>query len=171
MNYESLAQSCGISRSLIQHYFPDRDELILTAMRFVRAKYQKLCVDAIATQSTAKGQLKAYLEAACSWPKVYPQDAKIWLLFYYNCSINKKYRKVNTELVAQGHERIIEMLEGATKGKALPMKISLSMRAKIIQGAILNYFLSTLTEEQSKEFNQELLGAVLASAYHIARLE
>lgn len=170
-NYESLAQSIGISRALIQHYFPDREELILITMKFIRAKYQKLCVDAIAAQTTPQGKLKAYLSAACSWPRVTPLDAKVWLLFYYNCSIKKEYRKLNTELVVQGQERIVAMLKDIGQSQKLTTSLSYPMKAKMIQGAILNYFLSTLSEDQSKSQNEEFLDASLELCYQIAGLK
>ncbi len=166
-NHESLAKACGISRALVQHYFPDREELILIAMRFVRAKYQKLCVDAIAEKSTPQDRLKAYLEAACSWPKVTPQDAKLWLLFYYNCSIAKKYRKLNTEFVSQGEERITALLKEISSRNATPPTSPL-MKAKMIQALILSYFVNTLTEDQSRNFNDELLASTFELCYHVA---
>jgi len=153
--HESLAKACGISRALVQHYFPDRDELFLIAFRFVRAKFQKLCVDELIKQSSPQDQLKIYIEMACSWPKLAPQDAKVWLLFYYYSGIKIKYRRLNTELVNQGHARISALLEEGAKARGIKLTQP-NIRAKLIQNAITSYYLSALTEEQNGEMKEKM---------------
>jgi len=167
MSYESVAEACGATRALIRHYFPDWDELILLVMRFVRAKFQKLCIDAIQTQTQSRDQLKIYIETACSWSRHSPQDARVWLLFYYQCGINKKYRQLNSELVSQGHIRITALLKEIGPKKSRIAEQTYAARAKLIQNAITSYFVATLTEEHTVAFNQKMLATTLELCFKI----
>ena len=169
ITHDSLAKSCKVSRSLIQHYFPDRDELFLLAFRYVRAKFQKLCVDEMQKHDSAQKKLKAYIECACSWPKVAPDDCKVWLLFYYHCGIKREYKTLNSELVEQGHARILALLNDIIGNKKTNDPINIT-RAKLIQNLITSYFLSVMTENNSKEFNAELLGATVQLCLSYTRL-
>ena len=168
--HETLAKACGISRGLVQHYFPDRDELILVTLRYVRAKFQKLCVDAIELEETAAAQLRAYIVTACSWAKLSPPDAKVWLLFYYHCGINRQYRKLNTELVGLGQARIEALLQELSQSKGKVADASVEIRAKLIQNAITSFYVSSLTENQTATFNDQLLKANLELCFKIAGL-
>ena len=166
--HESVALACGITRALVQHYFPDRDELLLLAFRFVRAKFQKICVDEIAKKTTPAEQLKVYVETACSWQKFAPLDAKVWVLFYYYCGIKKKYRSLNSELVNQGHVRIESLLQAISENKAGATSNSYSLPAKLIQNTITSFYLSSITEDHDKKFNEQLYSETVALCLKLA---
>jgi AcrR family transcriptional regulator len=161
--YDSLAKACGISRALVQHYFPDRDELFLIAFRFARAKFQKVCVEAIEKHTTPQKQLKAYFEAACSWPRIFPQDAKVWTLFFYHCAIKKKYRKLHSELSGAGHIRVAALMASYGVGSEV-------LTANQIMNAITGYCVATVTEEHTKEFNQQLLDSTIDLCLTLAKI-
>src|SRR4051812_18083885 len=44
---ERIAKTCGISRPLVQHYFPDREGLLEMSIKYIRTYLQKLAVDAV----------------------------------------------------------------------------------------------------------------------------
>lgn len=165
LTHESLAEECGISRSLAYHYFPDRDALVLLTMRFIRARFQKLCVDAIERETESKNRLRAYVETACSWPEVSRYDARAWVLFYYHCAVMKKYRSLNTELVVQGHARITALLEKI----AGPVFVATDfpLNAKLIQNLITGYFLSVITEDHTPEARAALLQATVSECMRL----
>ncbi len=152
--YDDIAEACGITRPLVQHYFPDREAFILMVMRYIRARFQKHCVDAILAKKTPVDQLLAYFDATLEWIETDASHAKTWLLFYYYCGIKKKYRILNTELVNQGQERITALIaEGVKAGDFAPEKgnSELRTRAKLVQNLITSTLLSELTEASSSE--------------------
>ena len=166
-NHESLAAACGISRPLVQHYFPDRDALILIAMQYIRARFQKLCVDVIMKHENPREQLRAYIETVCDWKSFYPKDAKVWLLFYYYCGTKAKYRKLNSELVKQGQDRIAAILENGTSKDHFKSGDCLR-RAKLIQNTITGFFISDLSENHDSKFRDEMISETLDLCLSIA---
>ena len=165
--HDSLALACGVSRALVRHYFPDRDDLILITMQYIRARFQKLCIDEILKHDRPREQLRAYIETVCTWKKFFPKDAKVWLLFYYYCGINAKYRKLNSELVKQGQERIAALLEKGVRAREFKAG-KYQVRAKIIQNTITGYFISSISENHDEKFQNEMISDTLDECLSIA---
>ena len=150
VTYDDIARACGVTRPLVQHYFPNRDDFVLLTMKYIRAIFQRVCVAAISRHTTPHAQLLAYLDATAEWIDEYSTHARVWLLFYYFCGIKKKYRSLNTELVRVGQERIASLVSlGAARGEFRPLvnEAEALARAKLIQRALTAYLLTAVTEE------------------------
>lgn len=143
--YEKIAEKCGISRTLVNQYFPDRAILSEQAIKLIRSNMQKIAISAIQAETTPEGQLKAYVESTFRWIKDFDSHFKVWLLFYYFCGISPKFRETNTELVNMGHERISSLISRMPHTKALTEK-ELKTRAKKIQYIITGALVSFGTE-------------------------
>jgi AcrR family transcriptional regulator len=169
-SFEDIAQDCGVSRALVQHYFPNREDLADVALRVIRGRFQKLAVDAVAAASSPEEKLIAYAHSTFSWIRDFPSHARVWLLFYYYCGIDRKKRKLNTELVSQGHARITALLKrGAELGAfALEDDQFLSERAKLIQNTLTGALLSAVTENHDSLAQVEAQTAALV--LHLAKM-
>jgi len=143
--YESVAKRSKVSRPLVHHYFPDKEVLIERAITYVRANFQSFVVKAIQGKEKADDQLNAYIVSTFDWLKRYPNHVKVWLLFYYYCGVNPKYRKLNSDLVDIGHKRIEAMLELGRVQKRFVVKNG-PETVKLIQLLVTGGLLAGCTE-------------------------
>ncbi len=143
--YESIARRSKVSRPLVHHYFPDKEVLIERAITYVRANFQSIAVKAIQGEEKSEHQLNAYIVSTFDWLKKYPAHVKVWLLFYYYCGIDAKYRKLNSDLVDMGHRRIKAILEIGHTQKRFIVK-NATETAKLIQLLITGGLLAGCTE-------------------------
>lgn len=134
--YDRIAKKAKTSRPLVMHYYPDRDELLLEAIKFVRANFQRVAIEAAKAAGPGEA-LAGYVASTFDWIEKFHSHAVTWILFYYGCAIRPKWNEINTELVRIGHARI-SMIIGE-KG--------LGVRAKRIQLIITGALISALTEE------------------------
>jgi AcrR family transcriptional regulator len=104
--YERIAKASKISRPLIFKYFKDKEEIFTFAIKYIRANFQSLAVEAMQTRSTPTQKLEGYIDSTFQWIDDYPDHVKVWLLYYYRCGIHKKLRRLNTDLTVMGQERI-----------------------------------------------------------------
>lgn len=163
--YERLAKRIKVSRPLIIHYFPDRDDLVETTLKFIRARFQRLAVDALSRAEGPEAKLKAYVEATFDWIARYDKHAKVWLLFYFYCGVDGDFKAMNTELARMGEERIAALIVGL-RAKSLP-KAELLWRAKQIQIFVTGALIAAGTETPSipmKSFVQKTVARCLAIA-------
>jgi AcrR family transcriptional regulator len=147
LSYDILADKVGVSRRLVQHYFPDRAELVLTAIKYVRGRLQAGAVKAIESECKPSKQLSAYVDSVFEWAKTYPADARIWLLFFYLCSVKSTHHRLNTELVILGHQRICTLLKSGVVAGDFAVK-DIPNAAKLIQTIISGAFVETFTEKK-----------------------
>lgn len=154
-DYERIAKRAKVSRPLVQHYFPKNEVLVRTVMTFIRGRFQKYCVDAILAETDPEAQLKAYLEATFEWIKKFKSDASVWFLFYYYCSFDKAYRKLNTDLVSQGQTRIAGLIRQGIAAKVFrgAKDSEIEKRAKLLQNALTGGLVNAGTEDKMLSFN------------------
>lgn len=131
--YEHIASKCKASRTLLIHYFPDRDTLSKLAIRYIRADMQNDAVKAIQKAATPEKQLSAYVQSTFDWVKHKPSYFTVWMLFFYYCGVHKDYKAMHTELAAMGHERIQVMIQAMHGNRSVK---NLEQRAKSLQALI-----------------------------------
>lgn len=144
--YDSIAQACGVSRPLIQHYFKDKDAVFEMTIKYIRVNFQKIAVDAIQKEKTPVGQLTQYVASLFTWIKKFPLHAKVWNLVYYYAAVNPRIRKIHTELATMGHERITALLQAGVDAGVFADG-ELKKRAKLIQTLYTGGLVSATAEE------------------------
>jgi AcrR family transcriptional regulator len=147
LRYADVAEACGVSRNLIQHYFPTLEDLAVSALQAIRARFQRLAVEAIGRETSSVRMLGAYLDSTYDWVKNCPTEAKAWLLFYHYCGIKRVYRDLNTFLVRQGTQRIAALIDAGIRASEFRGGEDSLVRAKLIQNILTGDLLTTLTEE------------------------
>jgi AcrR family transcriptional regulator len=145
---DKIAKTCKISRPLVLHYFKDVEEIFQIAVKVIRAEFQRLAVVAIEKETNPTGRLKAYVHSSLDWVEKRPLHVKVWLLFFYRCGLRDADRKLNSELVNMGHDRIAALLE---QGKELGVfhYEDATSTAKMIQNVITGALICHMTEVQS----------------------
>ena len=151
--FESIAQAAKVSRALILRYFPTYQSLMMFMAKYIRAQLQELAVQRLTAADGPKAQLEAYIDATFEWIEVYPHHVKVWLYFYYLCSLDKKTRDLNTELVDIGHKRIQKMIEEGQKAGVFP-KGNATASAKAVQTLITGSLLSCLSENRKEDLQK-----------------
>src|SRR5688500_1347512 len=86
--YEKTAAEAGVSRTLVIRYFPKREDLLVLSVRYVRASFQRLAVQAMEGAGSPEKTLTAYVASTFRWIEEAPTHARFWSLFYYLCAIN-----------------------------------------------------------------------------------
>jgi AcrR family transcriptional regulator len=150
--YERIAKSAGISRPLVQKYFPDREELFDLAMKFIRGNLQGIALKALGeTHGSPEGELEAYVRSVFGWFVSHPSHARTMLGVICHAAHSRVHRASNTELADMGHERIATLLARLPANKGAKAK-DLQERAKVIQNIIVGSFVCVLTEDLSLPF-------------------
>lgn len=149
-SYTTLAEDCEISRPLIHHYFPTLDALFLMTAKFMRAKHLQEVVQQSKAAGTGEAQLREYVNASFSWLEKNPDQAKFWLLYYYQCSMGGQIAAEHEELIKAGENKIEQILVAIEEGgKKLHERSKL---AKLIQMIIIGGTISAVTEAQILTF-------------------
>lgn len=146
---ERIAKTCGVTRPLLSHYFKDKRELFLLVVKRIRLEFQHLAVDAIQSESTPSAKLNAYVASTFDWIEKRPIHARVWLLYFYDCSTDKHAHALHSDLVAMGHARITALLQSGVETKEFKDG-DLSWKAKLIQMIITGALVGVLTEEFSE---------------------
>jgi len=110
-NYESIGQKCGILKAHVAYYYPDKDQLIQSAVEFCAANAQEVTQKNLDKAKASKKKVSHFIEGAFNWMEKYPEQARVLLLFHYLSSIHKNYRQLYQK-VGQSEN---EMLQGAVK--------------------------------------------------------
>lgn len=145
-SFERIAAICKVSRPLIQHYFSDKDELFYFVAHYIRANSQDFVVRALLEAKNPVEQLGAYVESSFDWAARFPTHAKVWILFFYYCSIREKYRQAHSELSFMAQDRIAHIIQNGISEKKFRCSDP-PHAAKMIQSLIAGSLLMLSTEK------------------------
>jgi AcrR family transcriptional regulator len=148
--FEKVAKEAKVSRALVLRYFPTYSDLLQFMAKYIRALFQQLVVARISQAKDPKDQLSAYVNSTFDWLKTHPHHAKVWLYFFYICSIDEQSRELHTSLVDMGHSRIQKIVESGQKTGVFP-KADARAAARAIQIQITGSLTSYLTEERKSQ--------------------
>jgi AcrR family transcriptional regulator len=79
---EKIGAKHGMTRAHVAYYFEGREEMLLAAIKLVAQTAQALTVERLETALGWK-QLEAIVQGAIDWTVQHPDQAKVFLLFYY----------------------------------------------------------------------------------------
>jgi AcrR family transcriptional regulator len=109
-NYDDLAKACKISRSLVHHHFADKNELLITTIRYTREHFQRWVVVGMGDSRDPHEILERYIQFTLSWAPNNKELGHLWLLYFYQCGVSPELKQLNTEFVDTGRHRIGQIL-------------------------------------------------------------
>lgn len=166
LTFDKIAKQTKLKRTLIHHYFHNKDEIVDLLIIYVRTHYQNYVVTKMKTQVGNLNILQAYIESALTWPLDFKDHIQIWLLFYYWCGIKESSKKTNTNLVQIGHQRICHLIAEGIKSNDFKINHPLESVAKqlqvIITGAVITLSTEDSSAEETKYFLQQSIDQCLS---------
>jgi AcrR family transcriptional regulator len=166
--YKDIAQQCSVTRQLVEHHFPSRDQLIHFSYRYLYARLQRLAADSLIAQQGFFAQFRSYVKACAIWTREYPYDNQFLMQVY---AIGKIH-PVTHELVVRnsriGNERLCALFKSGRKEgylKAVPDK-DLPYLSSSVQQLIIGYAIVAPSIEISRQkaAEQQLWHGCLALA-------
>jgi AcrR family transcriptional regulator len=148
LSYERIAKACGVTRHLVIHYFPDRQDIIEQATEYVWASLKLTILGRVDREKGAVARMKAYLSSNLEWMRDNPELAKFFLLFLHYASTKTRFYKLSTDLFKLGQQRILGiLLQGIDEGVFAKIQ-NPELEAKDIQISVLGQVVSYMVENQ-----------------------
>jgi AcrR family transcriptional regulator len=148
LNYEDIARAGKLNRSLINYYFPKKEEFFEIIIKFIRATHQEIAVAELKKATTPEQVIFYYVDSTFRWIDAAPNHVKSWIMFWYLSSSDPKLRSLHSALTQMGELRIIGILESLPKPKAKLKKSEFSYLAKSIQRVITGALIESMTESE-----------------------
>lgn len=144
--YESVAVRADVTKQLVKRYFPDKDEMFDTSVKYIRAIFQKLAIDAMENKNSITAKFQSYLRSCFAWAKLYPEHVQVWLLFYHYAATFKKYRAMHTDWTVMGQKRIAHLIQLGIEEQVFNCP-NPSDAARYVQSIITGGIVAWITEE------------------------
>lgn len=166
--YEKIAKQAKLSRPLLFHYFEDRDEIFESSIKYVRALYHQQIIEALQSAGSGKARFENYLRAAFDMSRERPEHIKFWFIVYHSAATNPKYKKINSEMVAYGVDRIEHLIRGIEGNEKLSTSIA-AQRARVVQALITGAIVQMHTESDDI-LPKDYAKSICKAAWDIATL-
>jgi TetR/AcrR family transcriptional regulator, transcriptional repressor of bet genes len=118
LSMRAIATEAGVSLGLINHHFPNKDELIAAAYRH----FNTVLVDGLKAAvhkapAEARARLRAFLRASFSRPNLDPETLAVWVVFWgmyrHSPLIQGVHRESYQGYVQLLKDMLAELLQGA----------------------------------------------------------
>lgn len=146
VTYDVIAKEAKVTRPLVQRYFPARGDLFLLMVKYIRANFQHLAIQALRQELSPEKQLDAYVRSTFDWVRDYFDHMAVWLYFFYRAAVDEEYKEIHSDLVSMGFERIKAIIREGKKRKLFRCT-DVSTSAKFIQVNITGALVALTTEK------------------------
>lgn len=141
-SYDNIGKELGMRRSHVAYYFKDKDQLLMTVMRYIVGNNQRLAVERLAQASTSRERLLAISSAAFEWARSYPDQVAVYMTFYVSCAVKPEFREYFSEFRTLALDRLVLLIQEDVKVKpSEAIEIANTIRGLIL-GSIFEYFAS-----------------------------
>ncbi|MGE0526210.1 MAG: TetR/AcrR family transcriptional regulator [Bdellovibrionales bacterium] len=161
---EMIAREAGVARSLINHYFEGPEDVQMCAIKYIRLIFQKFCLDALSREPDPALMLERYIRCCFEWLQKSKTHALVWCAFLERCARLTNLRRLNTEAVRVGTERIETLLQsGVATGhfSCHPTRVAKPLQI-FITGAMVSFM--SEAQENREEFIDMVVGRCLEMA-------
>ncbi len=109
--FESIASVLGIRHSNVTYYFPDKKDIISAAIKYITIQVGKRIDALVSTVKTPRAKLKAYFNSYFMQTREHSHEEAVFLLFFYYCKFNPRYRKLYFKIRSQEIEKVHSILK------------------------------------------------------------
>ncbi len=124
LSIRTISAQAGVSVGLINHHFPNKDELVAAAYRHINSELVQGMHAAVARAgSSPQARLRAFLEAWFSAPSLDADALAVWVVFWglyrHSRLIQRAHRETYQGYVSLLRGLLAELLPQAEAGKRL----------------------------------------------------
>ncbi len=144
---DELARLCGISRPLLNHYFPNDQKFELRAFvtKRVLESFKNYIDLSLQKISHPDRMLTEYIKCHFRWGREYPGYVCVHLDYLSRCAIQGDLLGINTESVQAGHQRIEMFLHDRISDRK-----NVAILARSFQLFLTGALISSFTEDPSR---------------------
>jgi TetR/AcrR family transcriptional repressor of bet genes len=125
LSIRTISAQAGVSVGLINHHFPNKDELVAAAFSHFNREIVDILKAAVARANTPAARLRAFLEASFSPPNLDADVLTVWVVFWgmhrHSRLIQRVQRETYTDYVRLMRGLLADLLgkggEGRGRGK------------------------------------------------------
>jgi TetR/AcrR family transcriptional regulator, fatty acid metabolism regulator protein len=146
----TLARRAGVSRPLVVHYFPTKEDLLGAIVGYVQERARGRVAEGDPESGSAWERLDAYFEANLRWATEYPHHLNLWMLFLYRASFSRRWGGVNLRMIEEGTGRVESIVaRGVETGEfeAPEPKAAALLLHRALYGILSTYVVKALAEE------------------------
>ena len=89
-----IATLAGVSQGLAHHYFSNKEDLLLSAMRHLLTEYGKQVRIETGKAHAPQGRLRAIIRASLGTEQFRPEIISVWLVFYVHAQASEKAHRL-----------------------------------------------------------------------------
>lgn len=109
-----IARRAGVSSGLAHHYFGDKEQIFLAAMRHILSVFGKLVLIELARADTPTARLEAIVRASLHVKHFDPEIISAWLAFYVQAQHSSETQRLLRVYAKRLHSNLIFNLRALT---------------------------------------------------------
>ncbi|MFK8138485.1 MAG: TetR/AcrR family transcriptional regulator [Bdellovibrionales bacterium] len=135
-----IAEKAEATRTIINHYYKNKEGLFIACITYIREDFQRRAIQGVDKLTKPEEILESYLSNTISWGLEKPKYSSLWIYFFYRVSSDIRLKKLNTQFVETGTERITYFLSQTGQTG------DLSRKAHLLQNLLIGFIIGNATE-------------------------
>ncbi len=117
--YERIARECKVTRQLVFHYFPHRDDLFEKAALYICRHYQEQVITELERPSDAVARIETYVRSNLRWATESRDQAVFWIYLFHRSTNSERLRRVHETVSSMCRSRLVALIELGSEQRTL----------------------------------------------------
>jgi len=147
LSIRTISAAAGVSVGLINHHFPNKDELVAAAYRHFNSELVGGMQAAVArAENTPRARLRAFLEASFSPPNLEADVLSVWVVFWglyrHSPQIQRVHHETYEDYVRLLRGMLSDLLQGRrSRGSSIDLRLAAIGLTALLDGLWLEWCL------------------------------
>lgn len=165
ITFESIGKRSRMRPSHVAYYYPNIDDAVEAATKFIVATAQQTTVEFVREALTYREKLNAFIEGTFAWVERNPNHFSVMLVLWYYSTHDRKYRKFHDEIRELGATRLEAIIDPVLKKGKRKRGFSARTIAKSIQSILTGHLIEFYTTNSKRPLGDLRRDVLQLAAY------
>jgi AcrR family transcriptional regulator len=156
-NFETIGNAVGMLRAHVAYYFPHKNEILLSVIKYCMATAQQTTVQRVLLVRTDWDRFIASVDASFDWAEENPNQCTAILLLYYYCRIEPEFLALHSEARELGNQRLAALLTPLLPKRLESEILDIAHELQVIITGYLVDFTTTKKKETLKTLRKKIV--------------
>lgn len=144
-SFEEIAKLAKLSSTAPFYYFKSKESLMEEIQTYISSHSTEFVNEYLSGSQNAISRLRSHFRGNLSWALENQDEVHLTLFMYYQSCFNKKWAKINLDVLTIARQKIKNILQEGEENNELQLSLDLNITTELLHDALLGSLVNLVT--------------------------